>query len=115
MRRCWFGLGVLVLILVLGLLSGWYFSKICTAAGEALILAAESEAPEELIAQAARRWQDHRLLAAVLCNHTALDSIQDHFALLDPNGADFREHCLLLAAKFQALGQSQKLTWENLL
>lgn len=114
MKRCWFGLGVLVLILVLGLLSGWYFSGICSAAGEELTLAAESTQPEEVIRQVSRRWAEHRLLAAVLCDHAILEAIEEHFALLTPTESNFRESCLLLAAKFQALSQSQILTWENL-
>lgn len=114
MKRCRFGLALLVGILVLGLLSGAYLSDFCRSAGRELTLAAQSPAPEEVLGQVYRRWQAQRLLASVLCDHAALENIEELFRILQPQSPDFRENCLRLAAKFQALGQSQRLSWENI-
>ena len=113
MKRCRFGLAVLVGILILGLISGAYLDKICRSASRELTLAAQSPAPEKILRQTYSCWQEHRLLCAILCDHTALEAIGEQFRILDPDSDNFRESCLRLAAKFQALGQAQQLSWEN--
>ena len=115
MKRCRFGLGLLILILVLGLISGTYLDNFCTSAGRELVLAARSPAPEEAVRQVLQRWETHRFLAAVLWDHASLEAIEEEFRILSPGAEDFGENCLRLAAKLQALGRSQKLTWENVL
>lgn len=115
MKRCRFGLGLLVLILVLGLISGTYLDRFCTSAGRELVLAARSPAPEEAVGRVLQRWEAHRFLAAVLWDHAALEAIEEEFRILRPEAEDFGETCLRLAAKLQALGRSQKLSWENVL
>ena len=110
MKRCWIGAGILVLILVLGLLSGTFLRNFCREASSELTLAAEGKVPAEGIRD---RWERHRTLFAMLCDHSSLSAIREEFRVLDPAGENFRETCLRLAAKLEALGDSQRLSWAN--
>ena len=110
MKRCWIGAGILVLILVLGLISGAYLGNFCREASGELTLAAEGKVSAEGIRD---RWERHETLIAMLCDHSALASIREEFRVLDPAGEDFRETCLRLAAKLEALGRSQSVSWAN--
>ena len=109
MKRCWFGLGVLVGILVLGLLFGAYFGRLCREAGDTL----SQIPPEEIIHRVFRKWEENRMLASVLCDHGDLEEIEENFRILDPAADNYREACLRLAAKLHALARAQQLSWEN--
>ena len=113
MKRCWIGAGILVLILVLGLISGAYLRNFCREASSELTLAAEGKVPVQRIEGVRERWEQHRTLLAMLCDHSALASIREEFRVLDPAGENFQEACLRLAAKLEALGDSQSLSWAN--
>ena len=113
MKRCWIGVGILVLILVLGLISGAYLRNFCREASSELILAAEGKIPAEEIEEIRARWERHQTLLAMLCDHSSLSAIREEFRVLDPAGEDFRETCLRLAAKLEVMGRSQSLSWAN--
>ena len=113
MKRCWIGAGILVLILVLGLISGAYLRNFCREASGELILAAEGKVPAQRIEGVRERWERHQSLLAMLCDQSILEAIGEHFRILDPAQENFRETCLRLAAKLEALGRSQSLSWAN--
>ena len=113
MKRCWIGAGILVLILVLGLLSGTFLRNFCREASGELTLAAEGKVPAEEIEEIRARWERHQTTLAMLCDHSSLSAIREEFRVLDPAGENFRETCLRLAAKLEALGRSQNLSWAN--
>ena len=113
MKRCWIGAGILVLILVMGLISGACLRNFCREASSELTLAAEGKVPAKEIEEIRERWERQETLIAMLCDHSALASIREEFRVLDPAGENFRETCLRLAAKLEALGDSQSLSWAN--
>ena len=113
MKRCWIGAGILVLISVLGLLSGTFLRNFCRKARGELTLAAEGKVPVQRIEGVYRRWERHKNLLAILCDQSTLEAIGEHFRILDPEQENFRETCLRLAAKLEALGDSQSVSWAN--
>ena len=113
MKRCWIGAGILVLILVLGLISGAYLRNFCREASSELTLAAEGKVPAQRIESVHRRWERYQTLLAMLCDHSSLSAIREEFRILDPEQENFREICLRLAKKLEALGDSQSLSWAN--
>ena len=121
MKRCWFGGGLLVLLLIAGLLVSREMGRFHLSLREELLQAAEltaedREAAQSLANQAREKWESRRKFAAVLSDHAPMDQIQEHFTLLTPEAEeeDFREVCLRLAAQLEALGHGQLLTLENL-
>jgi len=113
MKCCWIGAGILVLILVLGLISGAYLRNFCLEASSELTLAADGKIPAKEIEEIRERWERHQTLLAMLCDHSSLSAIREEFRVLDPAGENFRETCLRLAAKLEAMGRSQSLNWGN--
>lgn len=113
MKRCWIGAALLGLILVLGLLSGAFLGNFCEEMAAELTQAAREENSQGQIRAARDRWEGHKNLLSILCDHAALEEIGEEFQLLDPGREDFRQSCLGLAIKLETLGQAQTLTWAN--
>lgn len=115
MKRCWFGAAALVLLLVLGLLLSLFTTRLWENMSADVARAAEQtqEKAIESVGQVHARWQKRRSLAAVLCDHAALETIEENFHVLTPEADNYQEICLRLAAQLRALAQSQKLTLEN--
>ena len=121
MKRCWFGGGLLVLLLITGLLVSREMGRFHLSLSESLLQAAEltgsdRDAAQSKADQAREHWESRRKFAAVLSDHAPMDDIQEHFSLLTPEAEeeDFREVCLRLASQLQVLGHGQLLTLENL-
>lgn len=121
MKRCWFGGGLLILLLISGLLLSRFMGRFHRQLGETMVRAAEMTGENRESAQVAAdrargQWEDRRWLTAVLNDHAPMETIEEHFALLTPQAKeeDFREVCLRLAAQLKALGEGQLLTLENL-
>ena len=121
MKRCWFGGGLLIFLLVAGLLLSSFMDKFHRQLGESMaraaVLAGEDREEALTIAeQTRRRWEDRRWLTAVLNDHAPMEAIEELFALLTPEveDSDFRDTCLRLTSQLTALGEAQKLTLENL-
>lgn len=121
MKRCWFGAGILALLLAAGLLVSLNMGKFHLKLSEELSRAAEQAGENREQAQqtadlAREQWDRRRKLAAVLNDHAPMDAIEENFRLLNPEAEteDFRETCLRLSAQLKALGQAQLPTLENL-
>ena len=121
MKRCWFGGGLLIFLLVAGVLLSSFIDKFHRQLGESMawaaVLAEEDREEALTIAeQSRRRWEDRRWLTAVLNDHAPMEAIEELFALLTPEveDSDFRDTCLRLTSQLNALGEAQKLTLENL-
>lgn len=121
MKRCWFGAGLLALLLFGGFLTSRFLEDFTLSLREDMLLAADLTREDRPAAQreadqARRKWESRRKFAAVLADHEPMEQIEEHFALLTPEAEaeDFRETCLRLSAQLEALGQSQLLTLENL-
>lgn len=121
MKRCWFGGGLLLLLLIAGLLIGRKAGSFHLELSEALLQAAaltdnDRDGAQAQVNQARRQWESRRKFTAVLTDHAPMDQIQENFSLLTPQAEaeDFREVCLRLASQLEALGHGQLLTLENL-
>lgn len=121
MKRCWFGGGLLLLLLIGGLLTGREMGGFHLQLSEQMELAAhlteeDREAAQAQADQALAQWESRRKFTAVLTDHAPMDQIQENFNLLTPaaEAEDFREVCLRLSAQLEALGHGQLLTLENL-
>ena len=121
MKRCWFGGGLLVLLLAVSLLLSLHMGKVQQELQENMLRAAtlvdtDREKAQELADQTFQRWQRQRPVMAVLSDHAPMEVIEEYFCLLIPQAEteDFRETCLRLAAQLKALGEAQMPTWENL-
>lgn len=119
MKRCWFGAGLLLLLLIFGLLTARAMEQFHESLGEELLAAADlaetdPAAAELLAGQAREKWEKRRKFTALLADHAPMDQIREDFSALDSREADFREICLRLASQLDALGKGQQLSWENL-
>jgi len=121
MKRCWFGGGLLLLLLLAGLWASRKTENFCLALSadmsRAAALVAEDREQAQLLADTVKvRWEAHRKLMAVVADHGPMEQIGENLLLLVPEAEeeDFRETCLRLSAQLEALGTGQILSLENL-
>lgn len=121
MKRCWFGGGLLLLLLLAGLWTSRKAENFCLALSadmsQAAALVDEDRRQAQLLADAVKvRWEAHRKRMAVVADHAPMEEIGENFLLLVPEAEeeDFRETCLRLSAQLEALGTGQTLSLENL-
>ena len=119
MKRCWFGGGLLLFLLLSGLLMSRFISRFHLELGDTMVQAASlaGENRSEALAAVDRvreQWERLRWLTAVLSDHSPMEEIEEHLALLSPEEEDFHELCLRLASQFTSIGENQRLTLENL-
>jgi len=121
MKRCWFGGGLLLFLLISGLLlsiwMGDFHRELSETMRQTAALAGEDrEKAQESAEEAQEKWENRAFLTAVLSDHAPMEAIEENFALLTPEAEeeDFRETCLRLSAQLNALGEAQMLSWENL-
>ena len=122
MKRCWFGLGLLALLLVLGLLCALFLGRFGAelsrdAAAAAALADTDRPGAEKILESVGQRWQEKRFWLAVLTDHKAIGEADSLLRLLEsPLEADsFRENALRLSVIFRQLGQNQLPKWENIL
>lgn len=126
MKRIWFGVALLVGLLLLGIGSSALMKQTQFAQADRLTQAAalasdgDWAAARELLAQANQKWHRQQRLIAALCRHEPMDQIEGIFAQLEVFAAarsvvSFSSTCVLLARQLQILGQSHALTLENFL
>ena len=121
MKRCWFGGGLLILLLISGLFVSrkmdYFHRELSGIMVRAAALTGENrEEAQHMANRAKAAWENRRWLTAALNDHAPMEEIEENFCLLQPDTeeADFRKTCLRLAAQLAALGESQRLTLENL-
>ena len=121
MKRCWFGGGLLVFLLIFGLVLSKHMDAFHQDLSEQMTRAAalageDRTSAQELSDQTQKSWERRRWLTAVLNDHAPMEQIEENFRLLTPYAEkeDFRETCLRLSAQLKALGEAQLLTLENL-
>ena len=125
MRRCWFGAGLLGVLLVLGVVSGTFMLR---HSGEMIRQTglvqqkARQESWEEAeleLARAKDRWHRHRSLSAVLSDHEPMEQVEELLVLLEEavvrkDAETCRELALRLTKNLEALGDSHRPDLENL-
>ena len=126
MKRIWFGVGLLILLLFLSILVGNLMGNIWQKQSENLNLAAESAydgdwaAADRLLEDAACQWERRQLLIAVLSRHEEIDEIDGLFAQLKVFSAarrtvSFSSTCVALSRLLDSLWKSHHLGLKSLL
>ena len=126
MRKLYFGVAMLLLLLILGIWLTVSMNSLHGRIQEDMTRAAEAACREdwpaarEAAGNARELWQKRRRFAAALLDHGPLEETDALFAELevyDKRGmaADFAAVCALLAQQAEAMGESQQLRWWNFL
>lgn len=122
MKRSWIGGGILAVLLVVSLLTGWGMSQlhgpIARELDQAAVWAQKNDWPQaQALAQSARdRWDRGRNLAACVADHTPMEEIDNLFAQLSQYAqgderTEFAAICAELACRTRAMAQAHGLTW----
>ena len=126
MKQLWFGIGLLVFLLLCSIFTGNVLEEACLPIAKDLDKAAGCVLEEDwdlaaaLLVRAESTWQSRRNRSAVLVNHDPLDRIDLHFARLKVysrfrSGAAFSAGCAELARELENLSQTHGFAWWNLL
>lgn len=126
MKRSWMGLGLLLLLLALGLLTTWVMGNIHEPVARNLEQAAEftsqgnRTAASACFVQARTNWEQWSRLRSCLADHSPVEEIDAAFARLQVycaarEDAAFAADCRELAKKVAAVGDAHGLLWWNLL
>ena len=126
MKRLWFGAGLLVFLLVAGLYLGDALPELIQPAeadlDKAAVAALEENWPlaSALYLRAAKHWEKHRNLTAVLTHHDPIQQIDVGFAALPSyaaveDAAGFCAACSQLAQQLRSLPQPHGPKWWNFL
>ena len=122
MARTALGVGILIALLILGLLSGFAMEQIHRPITELLRQAADQDLEESMAtAQKAKAlWKKYWQFSATLADHSPMDEIDGLFAQLDAYGkaglqGDFSACCLRISMLVEAMAEAHRFTWWNLL
>lgn len=126
MKRSWLGLGFLVLLLVLSLLTTSAMSRIHEDSAEKLEKAADLALTEQwpqvawLTAQVRTSWDKWELLRAALADHGPIEDLEADFALLEVYGRSreklaFAATCREMARRMEAMGDAHGFDLKNIL
>lgn len=125
MKRCWFGVGLLVVLLAVSLAVTWAMGSIHEPISENLQQAAEQTLLGDLtqgraLAVKARAgWEKWEHFRACFADHTPVEEIGAGFAELETYGAAgedaaFAAKSAELAQQVKAVGEAHGLVWWNL-
>ena len=125
MKRSWFGLGLLVVLLAGGLLVTWAMDRIHGPVARDLItageyaLAGDWEQAQQLSRQAKECWEKNGKLRACFADHEPMEEIDACFAQLEvycrmKEETAFAAACGETARKARAMGEAHSLRLENL-
>ena len=125
MKRSWMGLGLLIVLLILGLVTGSLMERIHHPVANALQQAAglaqaglwEQAGAEARAAE--QEWTKWSALRNCMADHTPVEDAEGLFAQLDiyckEEDAHFAAVCRELARKIEAIGQAHGLNAWNIL
>ena len=126
MKRCWIGLGLLLVLLAGGLLVTWYMGSCHREIGAELEQAARyaqlgnwAEAADAA-GDAYEDWQEEWRFSAAFADHEPMEEIDAMFAQLGTylaarDAVSFSAVCRQLSSQLEAMGDAHGLTWWNLL
>ena len=126
MSRFYWGLGLLVLLLVGGLILTKAAALLHDPITNHLEEAAEAGLSEDWplarqkAEQARQRWQAYRAVSASFCDHEPLEEVDSEFSRLEAflrrqDPAEFAAVCAGLAQLTKTITESQAVTWWSLL
>lgn len=126
MKRCWLGVGILLVLLLLSLWVTAVMGDIhepisfsMKAAGEAA-LAEDWETAEALATDARTIWYQNRPFTASVADHAPMDEIDTLFARLtvaarNGDAAEFADLCARLSVLLHAMAEGHQALWWNVL
>ena len=126
MKRLWIGIGLLAAILAVGLWTSLRLGTIHTDISKKLTDSARSaqsgqwDRADELAKAAEDAWEESWNFSAALADHTVLDEIDGFFAQAtlyreNREALAYAATCARLSKAVEALQESHRLTWWNLL
>lgn len=126
MKRLWVGVVLLAALLAAGLWSARVMTESSSAVRDALTGSARAadlghwKQADAFASTAQAQWRRSRDLTSALADHTLLDEIDALFAQAEVyrhhrHTADYAATCLHLAQLIDALQESHRLNWRNLL
>ncbi len=126
MKRIWFGAGLLLVMLALGIATTLLFARLHLPLQETLTQAAHAALEEDwetavaLTAQAKADWDKYRDFTAAMADHEPLEEMEAQFARLELLAAqqetdEFAADCIELAHQAQAMADSQAFNWWSIL
>ncbi|MDO5545470.1 MAG: DUF4363 family protein [Eubacteriales bacterium] len=126
MKRCWFGAGLLIVLLIVSLGVTWGMDKIHEPIAADLKQAAECAEfgdwhnAEHFSRQAEEAWNKWEHFRACFADHTPTEEIGAELAAMDTarqerETGDFAASCARAAKMVQAVGDAHALCWWNLL
>ena len=124
MKRIWFGVALLFVMLILGLGSSNLMERIHENQAEDLSRAAECAmadnwaGAEKYLQSARREWDRNRSLISGLSDHEPMDQAEGLFSQLEVFAASrdrvsFGSTCRYLSSQLEALGKSHSLSLPN--
>lgn len=124
MKRCWFGLGLLLVLLALSLATAWGMDKIHSPIAGMLRQAASCaqeedwDEAESLSRQAEADWKKWELFRACFADHTPTEDIAAELAAMTQarqqrETAEFAASCARVSKMVQAVGDAHGLYWWN--
>ena len=126
MKREWIGMGLLLALLVLGLLTTKRMEHTCGEMAEqfsqagTLALAEDWEGADRLLRQARSRWEESWRLSAALTDHEPMEEVDSRLEELEVyqkqrDNLAFAALCAQIASQIEDMGDAHGLTWWNLL
>lgn len=126
MKRSNFGLGLLIVLLLLGSLSTWAIDRATEPITETVRQAGAAgirkdwTLAEEKMGEAGALWEKRYSLCASLTDHGPMEEINSLFAQLavyaeSRDAQNFAAVCALLAENLKAIGEAHMVNWWNLL
>lgn len=125
MKRTWFGIALLAVLLALSLWSGCVMERNMVPVGEALsqanalVRAADWSGAQQAVIRAQAQWERHWKTTAALADHAPMEEIDALFAELSVYAAqkeepDFSAACARLTRLTAAMYEAHAGTWWNL-
>ena len=126
MKRCWFGAGLLIVLLAASLSVTWGMDKIHEPIAADLNQAAECAElgdwhnAENFSRRAEESWNKWEHFRACFADHTPTEEVGAELAAMDTarqerETTDFAASCARAAKMVQAVGDAHALCWWNLL
>ena len=126
MKRFWFGLGLLLALLTVGILLSGSMDRIHMPLSQKLTRAAEAARVSDmtlagnLLEDARQDWDRNRKFAAAVLDHEPMDEIEGLLSAaayyrLTGDDEEFSATCGQLAALVQAMAEAHRLSWWTLL
>lgn len=126
MKRCRFGLGLLLVLLILGGVSAWGMVKGLEPMTETIQQAGNAalredwDAAREISEKVKDEWEKQFPYFAAMSDHEPMENINGLFAQLEVYGIsqdpqNFAAVCAQLSKSLEAMGEAHALKWWNIL